>query len=124
MANTLNLSADQGQYYELSLQVKDTAGLPIDITGWTFTGQVRKSTGDQLLLAPFDFVVDSDQVLNKGKFKTSISAANMTALPIPAQKSPVRQVVVYAYDWFVTMSLGQPLRLAEGTFTVSPKVTV
>ena len=64
--------------FRLNAKAPDNSPVPLDLTGWTGTSQVRTSVGGTVLI-DFTVTIDADQVENPGQF--TISATDeVTAL--------------------------------------------
>ena len=91
----------------------EVAGPPIDVTGWAAAVTFRSSYGDGIAVT-----VDSGSLGGivvggtNGEFTITLLGAQTSQLPSQG-----------VYDLLVTPPAAQPLRLVEGTFTVSPSVT-
>ena len=80
MPATFYLGVYQGDTYNLptTLTYSDTNATPIDITGWTFSSEIRPYAGSPDLIGSFTVtVVDAAA----GKINLSLSPAQTLALP-------------------------------------------
>lgn len=120
MAATKKLEIDQGATFPLGLTIKDADLVAIDISAWTFRGQIREFPESSTTLASFSFDITDGP---NGQVTASLSAAVTAAIPVPDSKSSSRRVAKYAYDIEAVRADGSVIRLLEGIAEVSPEVT-
>jgi len=113
MSNKLDLEVKQGETFFRLLNIKDEFGAPIDLTGFTFFGQIRTSPLAALFL-DFSFNV-LDQVNKKG----------MVEMTIPSNASVKKKISVKSnlvYD--VEMNTGSEVRrILQGAIIFDPEIT-
>jgi|688.fasta_scaffold294774_2 hypothetical protein len=110
MATYSNIYIDQGSTYASTIDVKDSNGLPTDLTDYFVRGQMRRTYNSTLF---YDFILDIPNPTN-GKIVISLSN-NISATLKPGR---------YVYDIEIVHStLGDVRRVAEGQVDVSPSVT-
>lgn len=105
-----NLTIAQGEdfYIELTL---DNNGVPLDLTGYTFAGQVRASAlADGAPLASFAF-----QILNAAAGKIAVSLDDTITATLPAYS--------LSYDMFMTAPGSVKTQILRGSATVLERVT-
>lgn len=108
MAIKANLFIDQGATYATKLNITDTSGSPVDLTGYTAAAQIRKHYTSS----------------NSVSFSTSLSAAlGAVTLQLSANTTANMAAGRYVYDVELTDSYGRISRIVEGIVTVSPNVT-
>lgn len=122
-AAKLDIEIEQGATFYRKLVFKDANDDEVDITGATLTGQIRKATGQETILASFTCTV-LNQVTNKGEAEIKLPPSTTASLPLRKQSDPVRENEVYAYDIFILYQDGTKDRVIYGTAKVSPRVTV
>jgi hypothetical protein len=105
-----NLYIDQGSDYTTTVTINDSAGSPLDLTGYTATAQIRKTYTSSTSVS-FLVVFDADRAT--GKITISLTNAQTSAL-----KSGL-----YVYDVLISDVLLKKTRVVEGTANVSPMVT-
>jgi hypothetical protein len=94
-----NIVIKQGATYEEDWLLEDEeTGQPIDLSAWTFTGQIRRAY-DGELLATFTFVV-KNQTTNTGEVGPRISAANTLLIPVLGSDQCEDPENWYPYDIF------------------------
>jgi len=114
-AGKLNLIIEQGTTYTKTLTFKDGAGVPLDITGWTFDGQIRRTYNSSDILASFTFVI-LNQVTNTGEVELSLTDTETMAIPADYKVSN------YVYD--IETTVGSVVtRVVEGNVSFSAEVT-
>lgn len=110
MATYSNIYIDQGSTYASTIDVKDSNGLPTDLTDYFVRGQMRRTYNSTLF---YDFILDIPNPTN-GKIVISLSN-NISATLKPGR---------YVYDIEIVHStLGDVRRVVEGQVDVSPSVT-
>lgn len=105
MATRANLSIDQGSTFEVDVNITDENGDPLDITGYTSAGQIRKSYASS----------------NAVNFTTLLTSGNIT-LKLTANQTANITAGRYVYDVELTKA-GVVTRIIEGLVTVRPEVT-
>lgn len=108
MAIKANLIIDQGTTYSTTVDVADEDDLPIDLTGYTGTAQIRKHYSSSNS-TPFTVHVDGPD----GTVRLSLTSAQTRALAAGR----------YVYDVELTNSSNVISRIVEGIVTVTPQVT-
>ena len=110
----------QGSDFKIKLVIKDNTGTPLDITGWTFAAEMRRTISDSTVLAAFSFNI-TDAV--NGEVEMAMDAATTGALPLKDQKENTRETEDFAYDVERTDGGGDIQRIIQGVVKVSPEVT-
>ena len=109
MATYSNIYIDQGSSYASIIDVKDSNGLPFNLTGYESRGQIRKSYGSSSAV-PFATAINLPL---EGKVSLSLTAAQTRAM------KPGR----YVYDVEIYNDGGHVVRVAEGQVEISPAST-
>lgn len=109
MATVLNLFVDQGSFYSKYITVLAPAGTVYDLTDYTVSSQMRKSSESSISYDIPCTIVNPSQ----GKIKLRFGAATTESIP------PGR----YLYDVEVTDSAGEKLRVLEGVVVITPQMT-
>lgn len=115
-----NITICQGASYNLEVTYTDENNAPIDLTGSTLRGQIRKSISDDTIQATFTITI-TDAV--NGVFTVSLTPAQTEAIEIKAQKDTVRELEAFAYDIERELVGGEVDRIMQGEAFVSPQVT-
>jgi hypothetical protein len=106
MATKVNFLIDQGTTFETTINLNDDDGNPIDLTGYSIAGQMRKHYTSTNYVA-------FNANLALGELNLAL-AANTTDTLTPGR---------YVYDVELTDTNGLITRLLEGIITVTPQVT-
>lgn len=117
-----DMSIDQGADFTLKLTIRDPLGALVDLTGHTFSGQIRKTISDASVVASFSFNV-LDQITNTGEVEISLASATSSAIVLPTQKEINRKEVKYPYDVESVDGSGVVVRWLQGIVKISPEVT-
>ena len=109
-----NATIDQGATFTLEVIYKDSAGTPINLTGYTAALQVRQNYYDETALvsltSPSNGIVITPLL---GKINITMSSTQTGSL----------DEGIYVYDLEINAGGGTITRLIQGQFTVSPEVT-
>jgi hypothetical protein len=114
MATNYNTTIDQGADWYINFSYKDSAGVAINLTGYTAAMQLRsepESTTTALSLSS-----PSSGIVITGA--TGLIAVHATA----AQTGAIVEGIYY-YDLEITSASSIVTRLIQGQITVSPQVT-
>lgn len=109
MATVKNIFIDQGSTFTLSLTATDSAGDPINLSGYSVSAQLRKSFSST----------------NYYNFDASITGSTGNILlTLSATTSATAQYGRYMYDVFITNgSTNEVTRIVQGTAIIDPQVT-
>jgi hypothetical protein len=123
-AGNYDILIEQGATFEITLTLKDVNAVPINLTGLTFRGKIRKAFTDVAAVANFTFAVqDQTSPSTVGKVIVSLSATTTAALETSA-KGTVRTLTTMVYDIESENPLtGFVTRWLQGQAMVSPEVT-
>lgn len=117
----IQLEIQQGADFKMHLTLKDSSGALIDLTGHTFSGDIKKNFAQSAPSGSFTFNV-LNQVTNMGEVEVLMSAAASKLLPIDvpagAQRTPTR----FVYD-IISDSGSEIVRWLQGDILLSPEVT-
>ena len=109
MAIYSNITIDQGTDYSATIDVTDTDGDALNLTGYTAAGQIRKTYSSSTKV---DFTA---AIANASAGQVSISLTSAVTDAMKAGR--------YVYDLEVTSSAGTKTRVLEGQIEVMPGVT-
>ena len=109
MAIYANLTVDQGSEFEASVDVIDGDGNAVDLSQFTYHGQIRK-TYNSLTAVDFDIELDINQLYT---LNISLSASKTNAMKAGR----------YVYDVEVVSPAGTVTRVIEGQVELTPSVT-
>lgn len=111
MAPIRHLVIDQGSSFKTDVTLSDAYGSPLNLTGYTARGQLRKSYGSNTFT---EFTITLIQPLTRGEISIALSKTQTSAL------RPGR----YVYDIEIEETeTGIVTRILEGIITVTPEVT-
>ena len=108
MATRVNIVIDQGTDFETSIELTDTAGAQLDLTGMSAASQIRKTHTSSNSVAFTTALANATGTL-------SLSLNNSTTSSMSSGR--------YVYDVELTDSGGVISRILEGVVTVTPEVT-
>lgn len=110
MATKVDFLIDQGATFSKSLYFTTEDGSPVDLTGYTFRGQLR---------------VDYDDVNPQATFVCSVvdAAAGVLSVSLADTVTAALEPGVLKYDLEMVRPNGTVLRLIQGKATVDPEVT-
>ena len=109
MAIIANLFIDQGTDFSVTVDVSDTDGSVLDLTGYTASAQIRKTYTSSNVSATFGTSISA----SAGQVTLSLADT------VTAGLNPGR----YVYDLNIESSGGQTTRVVEGQAIVTPGVT-
>lgn len=119
MAQTLNLSVDQGTHFKRVLTFTDGATPtpnPIDLTGYSFKGQVRTKFGVATASFDFQFTIRTQSGADLGKVEMFLEPADTASIAL-------KDVTKFVYDVEMTNASLEVKRVFQGTLTLLPEVT-
>lgn len=121
MAGKYNIEISQGSDYTLAITLKDPSGTPINLTGHTFTGQIRKTASDFTIQAPFTFTL-LDQGTDPGRVNMTLAASVSSGISLDKSTGASRKITTMTYD-VESDNAGSITRWLEGLVQLSPEVT-
>jgi hypothetical protein len=110
MAVYSNIVVDQGADYSASIDVADSDGDNIDLTGYTGAGQIRKTYSSTTAV---NFAVAVADPSTSGVLNISLTNSQTNAMKAGR----------YVYDVEITSSGGIKTRVLEGQLEITPGVT-
>jgi len=110
MAVYSNIVVDQGTDYSAGIDVTDSDGDALDLTGYTAAGQIRKSYASSTAV---NFTVAVANPATSGVVNISLTNAQTNAMKAGR----------YLYDVEITSSGGTKTRVLEGQIEITPGVT-
>jgi len=113
MATFYNITGYQGDYIQLTLNLKDSSGIALNLSGYEVRGQVRASYGSTGVLLDLNPTITN--VLS-GTMAININSYISADIPISDH--------VYDIERYPSGILtGNSLKLMRGKFTILPEVT-
>ena len=110
MAVYSNIVIDQGADYSASIDVTDSDGDTIDLSGYTAAGQIKKTYSSSTAV---DFTVSIASPASAGTLNIGLSNTQTNAMKAGR----------YVYDVEITNSGGVKTRVLEGQVEITPGVT-
>lgn len=121
----IGIVIDQGTPFSLVIGISDGSG-PIDITGYQFLGQMRKSTDPTVTEAVAEFIFTIlNQTTNKGQVQWSLDEESIEDI-ITSIATPLvlqRTTTPFIYDVKMKDTSGNINRIIQGIAQVSPQAT-
>lgn len=123
----LGIVLDQGADFSLVIEIFNQTG-PIDITGYAFLSQMRKTTQvtDPVTppVAEFQFTI-LNQTTNKGQVKWFLpeSQSELVVASVATPQTEMRETTPFVFDVKMKDTLGQISRIIQGIIYVSPEAT-
>lgn len=120
-AAKLDIYVDQGQTWSKVLTFTNRSdGSAIDITGYTFRGQIRDYYDASVVRASFTFTAGAAD----NKKVATLPAATTAALPAASSGNKIdRKYTLFTYDIEATKPDSTEKRYLQGTVFMSPEVT-
>ena len=119
-AGNYDILVEQGATFLLTITIKDVTGVPVDLTGQTFRGKIKKSFADVAAQANFTCTL-ANQLTDPGKVSISLSATDTAGIVLNTQGT-TRVLTTMAYD-IESESAGVVKRWLQGLAKISPEVT-
>ena len=108
MATRVNIIIDQGTDFSTTVNLTDSAGTNLNLTGFSAASQIRKTHSSS----------------NSTAFTCTITTANSTlTLALNNSVTAAMTPGIYVWDAELTASDGTISRILEGMVTVTPEVT-
>lgn len=108
-----------GTFGPVTVTARNPDNTPMDLTGCTVRGQIRKKALDTAVVATFVCTIAADQVTNRGKFEFGLTDEVTAA--IAADEQPAKSLFVW--DMELEDSAGRVIPLYYGQVEVFREVT-
>ena len=112
-SNNYSMTIEQGSTFNLSLVIKDSANVPLDLSGYSARMQIRPTTGSALLVLE----VASDNL-------SIIPSAGMVNIKIPASITATLPPSINSYDLELTSPTGDVMKVIKGKCRIEGEVTI
>jgi hypothetical protein len=113
MATYYNISGYQGDYLQLTLNLKDSSGSALNLNGYEVRGQVRTSYGASGILLDLNPIITNNI---SGTIAININSYISQDLPVSDH--------VYDIERYPSgVPNGNSIKLMRGKFTILPEVT-
>jgi hypothetical protein len=106
----------QGEPWRFWIVRKDSTGAEIDMTGYTFEGQIRPTAASATVVASFTCTLEASPVTSAANRAALCDLDESVTIGIPARQG-------YVYDIFGIKPGGDRLFLRGGIINVEPRVT-
>lgn len=113
MTQLLQWTAGQGETWNLNLLWKDSAGTPVNLTGYSARMQARSTYA----------ATATALSITAGSGITLGGTAGTIAISVPAATTAALGAASYVFDLEVESGAGVVTRLVEGNLIVTPEVT-
>lgn len=121
LAATYNFTIEQGATFSKVITWRDSAGVGINLSGYSISGKIKRKTSDQTALATFTATL-ANQTTNPGQFTLSLTASQTGALPSVAGPTAQKALLECVYD--IEAATGATVyRLLEGVVSISPEAS-
>ena len=118
IAGVYNFIYQQGTSLTFLVDYQDNLNQPIDLTGYTARGQIRRSVRDESPTATFTIVIEDP---TQGRLRVSLPPESFATAKLsgstPADQTP------FVYDIEIESGSGDVTRILQGTINVRPEVT-
>lgn len=114
MATSYNITGYQGDYIQLTLNIKDSNGAAINLSGYQVRGQVRAS------YASTGVLLDLNPTIS-GNGTSGIVSININSYI--SEDLPVSEHVYDIERYPSGIATGDSIKLMRGKFTILPEVT-
>ena len=115
-----NFNIDQGSDFKLYVQLLDEHDQPVNATGATIIGQIRKTASTKTVSA--EFIVEPID-LSIGTFFLKLNGKDSSKLDCLPSYFAERTITEYTYDVEVHFANGEINRVMQGILYLSPEVT-
>jgi len=114
MATSYNITGYQGDYLQLTLNLKDSNGTAINLSGYGVRGQVRASYGSTGVLLDLNPTIS-------GNGSSGIISININSYI--SQDLPVSDHIYDIERYPSGIETGNSIKLMRGKFSILPEVT-
>lgn len=118
-----DIEVKQGATFTLLVTILDPDDNPIDLTGYTFRGQIRKNTSDPVVQANFSFEILAQTGPTLGQLYAILTADETAGIQVPEVDKPHRKITTMIYDIESDNGAGDVVRWLQGKADISPEVT-
>ncbi|MFN8712749.1 MAG: hypothetical protein ACK5X3_04610 [Pseudomonadota bacterium] len=117
-----NITVYQGATFKMRLNIKNSQGIPLDLTGHIFAGQIRRTVSSSSIEAAFSFTL-LNQLTNPGEVDCTIADSVTSAIVVDSSTSAERKITKMCYDIESENSGGETVRWMQGLVDVVPEAT-
>jgi hypothetical protein len=117
-----DITVYQGSTFKMMLTIKDPLDAPIDLTGYIFSGQIRKTYSSSVIEASFEFEVQTQSGATLGQVLCTITAEETAGINVSDACGQSRKITKMVYD--IESQVGTEVtRWLQGVANISPEVT-
>lgn len=116
---SVDLVGKQGSTWRFVLEIKQSNNSPMNLTGYTARGQIRKFYNSRDVVKSFTCTIMNPAT--DGKIGVMLSATDTAA--IKCGGTPKELTSTYVYDIEIESSEGEVTRVLQGKLYVDPEVT-
>jgi hypothetical protein len=117
--SVLIIEVKKGADYSIALEYQDSDGVPVSLTGYTFTSSVKRTPTDTATLAiPTITVLDQDDF--PGQYTFNMTKAQIEALPVDQATDYLRKAKMYPFQINMVTPLSVPEVPVYGYLKVIP----
>ncbi len=117
-----DISVQQGATFKMMLTIKDDNEDPIDLSGYVFRGQIRKTYSSEVVEAEFEFELQPQEDATLGQVLCTITAEETAGIDVPGACQNGRKIAKMIYD--IESQVGDEVtRWLQGQALISPEVT-
>jgi len=118
-AGRYDFTIEQGATLTRQVTWQDSVGSPIDLTGYTISGKIKRKTSDVQALVSFTITVTNAAL---GQFTFSLTASQTATLPVKHGLDGQKEILECVYD-IEAVTGSTVYRILEGVCSISPEVT-
>lgn len=111
----------QGSTFNLMVTINDDGGSPIDLTGYTFRGQIKEFTGGPVK-ANFSYTLQTQSGGTLGQVLIYMTATETAAIDLGEGPKHHRKSTIMLYD-IEGVNGTEVTRYLQGKATIIPEVT-
>lgn len=112
-ARKYDISIEQGATFLMTLTYKNAAGVPINLTGYGATMQVREAVAQRVFASA-----------STGNGRITVNGSGQIAISVAASETAAIEVTRGVYDLFLQAPGGNPVeKLLYGDVIINPSVT-
>jgi hypothetical protein len=113
MATSYNITGYQGDYIQLTLNIQDSSGNALSLSGYDIRGQVRASYGSTGVLLDLSPTITSEA--------SGIASINITSYI--SEEIPIGEHLYDIERYPSGIPTGNSIKLMRGKFSILPEVT-
>lgn len=117
-----DITVYQGSTFKMMLTIRNPALALINLTGYIFSGQIRKTYSSSVVEASFEFEVQPQVGDTLGQVLCVVTAEESAGINVPGACGATRKITRMVYD--IESQVGTEVtRWLQGVANISPEVT-